>query len=199
MKILIATTNKGKRKEFISLLAPLSLPLVFPDDLGINIEVAETGTTYAENAILKAQALCAASGLVTLADDTGLEVAALGGRPGLHSARYAKGTASNDADRRAHLLNELAHYSRPWLARFMCVAALASPDGEIATFEGNVSGEIIPEERGDHGFGYDRIFNIPAAGKTMAELTLEEKNYFSHRAMAVTRAIPKLLDWLNSY
>ena len=195
MQVLIATTNKGKRKEFSSLLAELNFELVFPDEMGIRLEVAETGTTYTENALLKAQALCKASGLITLADDTGLEVDALGGRPGLYSARYSRETAKTDQDRRAHLLKELAGYPRPWMARFMCVAALAHPGGEIATFEGSVSGEIIPQERGEHGFGYDRIFYIPAAGKTMAELTLEEKNDFSHRAMAVNQSIPHILAW----
>jgi XTP/dITP diphosphohydrolase len=195
MQILIATTNKGKRKEFSSLLASESFQLVFPDDIGISLEVAETGSTYSENAILKAQTLCKASGLITLADDTGLEVNALGGRPGLYSARYAGETAKSDPARRAHLLQELAGHPRPWLARFVCVAALAHPGGEIATFEGSVSGEIIPEERGEHGFGYDRIFYIPAAGKTMAELTLAEKNDYSHRAMAVNLSIPQLLAW----
>lgn len=199
MQVLIATTNKGKRKEFISLLAGANLELIFPDEIGISLEVAETGSTYAENAFLKAQALCNASGLITLADDTGLEVIALGGRPGLHSARYAGETAKSDPDRRAHLLQELAGHPRPWLACFRCVVVLAHPSGEIATFDGSVSGEIIPQERGEHGFGYDRIFYIPAAGKTMAELTLEEKNDYSHRAMAVNLAIPQLLSWGLSY
>jgi XTP/dITP diphosphohydrolase len=198
MKVLIATTNTGKRKEFTSLLDGEYFDLVFPDDLGINLEVAETGSTYTENALLKARALCKASGLITLADDTGLEVDALNGRPGLYSARYARETAKSDQDRRAHLLQELASHPRPWTARFVCVAALAHPAGEIATFEGSVSGDIIPQERGDHGFGYDRIFYIPAAGKTMAELTLEEKNNFSHRAMAVNLSVPQLLAWGQS-
>ncbi len=195
MKVLIATTNKGKRKEFSSLLTSVNFELVFPDEIGISLEVAETGSTYTENALLKAHTLCKASGLITLADDTGLEVLALGSRPGLHSARYAAETAKSDPDRRAHLLQELASHPRPWLARFMCVVALAHPGGETATFEGSVSGEIIPQERGEHGFGYDRIFYIPAAQKTMAELTLDEKNDFSHRAMAVNLSIPHLLAW----
>lgn len=199
MQVLIATTNKGKRKEFFSLLTGVNLELVFPDEIGISLEVAETGSTYTENALLKAQSLCNASGLITLADDTGLEVNALGGRPGLHSARYAGETAKSDPDRRAHLLQELASHPRPWLARFRCVVALAHPSGEVATFDGSVSGEIISQERGEHGFGYDRIFYIPTAGKTMAELTLEEKNDFSHRAMAVNLAIPQLLAWSLSY
>ena len=194
MKVLIATTNKGTRKEFSSLLGRVDVELVFPEEIGIKLEVAETGNTYTENALLKAQTLCKASGLITMADDTGLEVVALRGRPGLYSARYAGETAKNDPDRRMHLLQELAGHPRPWLARFVCVVALAHPGGEIATFEGRVTGKIIPEERGEHGFGYDRIFFIPAAEKTMAE-----KNDFSHRAMAVNLSIPQLLEWLKSY
>ena len=197
MRVLIATTNKGKRKEFSSLLAGVNVELVFPDEVGISLEVAETGSTYTENAHLKAQALCKSSGLITLADDTGLEVDALGGRPGLYSARYAGETAKSDPDRRAHLLLELANHPRPWTARFVCVVALAHPGGETATFEGSVTGEIIPQERGEHGFGYDRIFYIPAAGKTTAELTLEEKNDFSHRSKAVKAALAELRQMID--
>ena len=108
MKLLIATTNAGKKREFISLLPGSNLQLIFPDELGIMMEVEETGNTYAENAILKAEALCKLSGLVTLADDTGLEVAALGGRPGLYSARYSRAVVNSDAGRRGELLKELA-------------------------------------------------------------------------------------------
>lgn len=197
MRVLIATTNKGKRKEFSSLLAGVNVELVFPNEVGISLEVAETGSTYTDNALLKSQTLCKASGLITLADDTGLEVDALGGRPGLYSARYAGETAKSDPDRRAHLLLELANHPQPWTARFVCVVALAHPGGETATFEGSVTGEIIPQERGEHGFGYDRIFYIPAAGKTMAELTLEEKNDFSHRAMAVKAALARLRQMID--
>lgn len=188
MKLLIATTNPGKKKEFTSLLHGIPFELKFPDDLGIQMDVEETGATYRENALLKAETLCRLSGLMTMADDTGLEVAALDGRPGLHSARYAREKVNTDAGRREHLLTELDKFPRPWNARFVCVVALARPGLETLTFGGHVAGEIIPEERGEYGFGYDRIFYIPSLGKTMAELDLNEKNIYSHRAIAVNQA-----------
>ncbi len=189
MQLLIATTNPGKKKEFISLLEGAGMDLTFPDILGIRMEVEETGESYAENAVLKADALCKFSGLPTLADDTGLEVAALGGRPGLYSARYSRAMVNTDAGRRAELLKELVQFPQPWLARFTCEAAIAIPGQPTRTFHGEVAGEIIRQERGDFGFGYDRIFFIPALGKTMAELELAEKNLYSHRALAVLKAL----------
>ena len=188
MQLLIATTNPGKKKEFTSLLQDIPLDLKFPDVLGIQMEVEETGSTYRENALLKAETLCRLSGMMTMADDTGLEVAALEGRPGLHSARYAREKVNTDAGRREHLLTELEKSPRPWTARFVCVVALARPGQETLTFDGYVAGEIIPEERGEYGFGYDRIFYIPSLGKTMAEFNLDEKNLYSHRAIAVNQA-----------
>jgi len=193
MQLLIATTNPGKKDEFISLLANSGIDLKFPDDLGIRMEVEETGKTYKENALLKAETLCRLSGLPTLADDTGLEVAVIKGRPGLYSARYARATVSSDAGRRSELLKELSAFPRPWLARFVCVVALVFPSEPSSCFDGEVVGEIIPEERGDFGFGYDRIFFVPQVNKTMAELNLVEKNTLSHRAIAVNQAIAFLL------
>ena len=188
MKLLIATTNSGKKRELISLLSGSNLQLIFPDELGIKMDVEETGSNYAENAILKAEALCKLSGLVTLADDTGLEVAALGGRPGLFSARYSRAVVNSDAGRRTELLKELAQFPQPWLARFVCVAAVAFPGEVTQTFDGEVAGEIIQQERGEYGFGYDRIFLVSGVRKTMAELNLSEKNLYSHRAIAVNKA-----------
>ena len=188
MKLLIATTNAGKKREFLSLLSDSNLMLVFPDELGIKMDVEETGVTYAENAILKAETLCNLSGLVTLADDTGLEVAALGGRPGLYSARYSRAVVNSDTGRRVELLKELDQFPQPWLAKFVCVTAVAFPGEGTQTFDGEVSGEIIREERGDFGFGYDRIFLVSGLAKTMAELNLDEKNLHSHRAIAVNQA-----------
>ncbi len=188
-KILIATTNPGKQTEILSLFEGQPFELVFPRDLGITTEVEETGSTYAENAILKAETLCRLSGLVTLADDTGLEVDALDGRPGLHSARYVPVKGATDADRRARLLLELAAKPSPWTARFVCVVAVCQPAGSTDCFEGEVRGEIITQESGEYGFGYDRIFWIPAAQRTLADLDLAEKNRVSHRALAVKQAI----------
>lgn len=193
MKLLIATNNKGKKKEIAALFEGVPVELCFPADLGIDQDVDETGFTYAENAILKAETLCKLSGLLTLADDTGLEVMALDGRPGLHSARYVPTPGATDADRRAKLLAELADKPRPWLARFVCTVAVANPDMPTRSFDGEVQGEVITRESGDYGFGYDRIFWIPQAGRTLADLPMPEKNLISHRAMAVKKAIEYLI------
>jgi len=191
---LLATTNSGKLREFFSLLSGLPIRLVTPVDVNLNLDVAETGSSYAENATIKALAYHSATGLTVLADDTGLEVEALDGAPGLRSARFSPLPGATDADRRMLLLGALVGKPRPWLARFQCAVAVAVPGHDIQVFHGSIEGEIIEEERGDHGFGYDRLFYIPVAGKTMAELDLAEKNNFSHRAVAVKKAILYLLQ-----
>lgn len=195
MKLLIATTNKGKCVELRDLLKQTPFEIVTPRDLGISLEVDENGDTYAANASLKATAFLKASGLITLADDTGLEVDALGGRPGVHSARYVEKPGATDAERRAKLLSELKGFKHPWTAHFHCTVAIAAPGKEIRLFDGNVFGEIVPEESGDFGFGYDRLFQIPAMGKTLAACTMEEKNLISHRALAVKASLPYLLSF----
>lgn len=187
-KILVATLNMGKLKEIQALLADLPIELITPADLNLDMVIEESGSSYAENARLKAVAFAQASGLISLADDSGLEVDALGGLPGLHSARFAPWSGASDADRRALLLERLQSKQRPWTARFRCVVALATPSGEVQYAEGICPGEIIPEERGENGFGYDPIFLIPELGKTMAELDMEEKNKLSHRGRAVRAA-----------
>lgn len=189
-KLLIATENQGKIHELQELLGGLGLELVMPRQLGLNLNVIEDGQTYEENAAKKARAFAAASGLISLADDSGLEVQALNGAPGLYSARYSPKPGATDADRRAYLLENLREQPRPWLAHFHATVAIATPDGELRFAEGNCYGEIIPEERGAGGFGYDPIFFIPNLGLTMAELGMEEKNRLSHRALAVQNAIP---------
>lgn len=194
---LLATTNSGKLRELFSLLSGLPIQLVTPMDMNLTFDVAETGSSYAENATLKAFSYHSATGLPVLADDTGLEVEALDGAPGLRSARFSPLPGATDADRRRLLLTTLAGKPRPWLARFQCAVAVAVTGHDIQVFHGSVVGEIIEEERGDHGFGYDRLFYIPVAGKTMAELDLEEKNCFSHRAVAVNRSIPYLLEMIK--
>ncbi len=189
-QLLIATTNKGKREEISDLLKALPCELVTPDDIHLNIEVEENGSTYQANARLKAQAYCQASQLPTLADDTGLEVAALGGQPGLYSARFSGSHNASDHDRRQLLLSRLKNHPRPWDARFVCAVVLAFPSGKIFSYEDSCAGEIIPEERGSQGFGYDPIFLFPQLRMTMAELSMEEKNRISHRAKAVQGIIP---------
>jgi XTP/dITP diphosphohydrolase len=193
--LLIATNNPGKMREIQALLEGLELELVTPGQVGIELEVTEDGDTYAENAAAKGAAYARAAQLTTLADDSGLEVDALGGLPGLHSARFVSRPGATDADRRQALLDHLRDKPRPWLARFRCLAAVVKPDGEMHISEGICPGEIIPEERGQNGFGYDPIFYLPELGKTMAELSMEEKNRLSHRAKAVRAATP----WLKNF
>jgi XTP/dITP diphosphohydrolase len=191
-KILIATNNKGKVKELQDLLKDTGLELVTPADINLNLEVEEDGTTYAENASKKAIAFAHASGLISLADDSGLEVDALDGAPGLYSARYHPKPGANDADRRAYMVENLRGKPHPWTAHFHATIAIAIPDQDVHIVEGNCYGEIIPEERGTGGFGYDPIFLFPELNKTMAELEMEEKNRLSHRAKAVMNALPFL-------
>jgi len=196
IKLLLATGNPGKAREFMALLQDIAIELVTLQGIGLKLEVKEVGKTYAENAALKALAYARASGLLTLGDDSGLEVEALGGAPGLYSARYVPLPAATDADRRAYLLGHLSGLSQPWQARFHCTVALATPTGEVHFAEGICPGEIITEERGSNGFGYDPIFLIPELGRTLAELSMGEKNQVSHRARAVKAALPALLSFL---
>jgi len=195
-KLLIATNNQGKQEEIRSLLSTINIKLVTPAELDLNLDVKESGYTYKENASIKATTFSRKSGLISLADDTGLEVDALEGNPGLFSARYSPLINATDADRRAYLLKQLLPHPQPWIARFFCVVAIATTAGHVYFSEGSCPGQIIPQERGKHGFGYDQIFLLPSIGKTMAELILEEKNQLSHRAIAVMKSIPTLLRLL---
>ena len=196
-QLLIASNNTGKILEITSILKDSQgfhqreFPhLLTPADLGLNLDIPEDGSTYLENAAIKARAFCEACRIPCLADDTGLEVEALSGEPGLHSARYSNKPGATDADRRAFLLEKLSGIPRPWLARFTCTVAIATPSGDLFFTDGDCSGEIIPDERGDQGFGYDAIFYLPGMARTMAELSLKEKNHISHRAAAVLKAVP---------
>lgn len=197
IRLLVATNNRGKLSEILSLLDGLSLEIITPKKLGITLDVTETGNTYEENASLKALAFAHASGLVALADDSGLEVDALHGLPGIHSARFSPLPKATDADRRTYLLDLLKDYPRPWNAHFHCTVAIATPEEEIYFTQGDCPGEIIPFERGTNGFGYDPIFLLPEVGLTMAELSMGEKNLLSHRARAIKAAIPILLNVLS--
>lgn len=194
MQLLIASSNKGKLIEIMDLLQDVPLEAILPADIGVVLEVEEDGSTYAENAAKKALTYCNVSGLITLADDSGLEVTALNGKPGLYSARFSGKPGATDADRRQFLLKQLAGHPFPWPAVFRSTVAIAVPGGMIYTVDGECRGEIIPEERGTGGFGYDPIFLVEGLGKTMAELTLEEKNRLSHRARAILAARPILLE-----
>jgi XTP/dITP diphosphohydrolase len=194
MRLLIASSNKGKLVEIMDLLQDVPLQAILPADMGVMLDIEENGATYAENAAKKALAYCSASGLVTLADDSGLEVEALGGKPGLYSARFSGKSGATDADRRKYLLEQLHGLPRPWPAAFRSTVVIALPDGRTFTMDGECRGEIIPEERGSNGFGYDPIFLVEGMDRTMAELSLEEKNRLSHRARAILAARPVLLE-----
>jgi XTP/dITP diphosphohydrolase len=191
-KLLIATNNKGKVKELRDLLKDTSVELVMPADINLDLDVIEDGHTYAENATKKALAFAQASNMISLADDSGLEVDALDGAPGLYSARYSPKPGASDADRRAYLLENLKDKPRPWTAHFHATIAIATTDQTVQLAEGNCYGEIVPEQRGTSGFGYDPIFLFPELGKTMAELEMEQKNRLSHRARAVVNVMPIL-------
>lgn len=198
IQLLIATNNAGKRRELQALLADLPLQLILPAEIGLDLHPSEEGQNYADNARHKAVTFARASGLLSLADDSGLEVDALDGAPGLHSARYHPRPGAGDAERRALLLENLRPHPRPWTARFRAVIALAEPNGETHLAEGICEGEIIPEERGENGFGYDPIFLLRNVGRTMAELSMEEKNRLSHRARAIQALRPTLLRYIEA-
>ena len=192
-KLLIATRNPGKMREYRHLLRDLPYQLVSLDDLGITEEVEETGRTFEENAHLKADTYAALGGLLTLSDDSGLEVDALSGEPGIHSARYGGDPSASDQDRVSLLLSRLADV--PWerrTARFRCVIALGDAVGQIPSLVGSVAGMIQYEPRGTEGFGYDPVFFLPSYGQTMAQLPLEEKNRISHRSDAARKAVAVL-------
>jgi len=193
-KLLLATNNKGKVAEIKALLGKTGLTLLTPAELGLVLEVPEDGLTYAENASKKAAAFSQASGLIALGDDSGLEVDALDGQPGLHSHRFSPNPGATDANRRKYLLEKLRGLPRPWTAHFHATVAVVLPSGEMQITTGQCNGVIIPEERGSNGFGYDPIFFIPEIGHTMAELGMDEKNRLSHRALAIQNAIPILKE-----
>jgi XTP/dITP diphosphohydrolase len=189
--ILIATRNKGKLREFQSLLMPLHTEILSLPDVSITEEFEESGQTFAENARLKAIACSRLTEFPVLADDSGLEVKALGGRPGIHSARYA-GPGASDADRIHKLLKELEATRSGPEARFVCALALAQDGAVLLESEGECRGVIITDPRGTNGFGYDPIFLFPKLNKTFAELDETEKNQYSHRAQAIAALLQKL-------
>jgi len=195
-KLLLASNNSGKLLEIKSLLKDLPIVLVTPSEMGIALQVSEDGFTYQENAEKKSIQYARKSGLVSLADDTGLEVDALGGKPGIHSARITTEIEATDSDRRNYLLELLKGYPPPWTGQFKCTVAIATPSEKTYFFEGTCNGEIIPQEKGRHGFGYDPIFFLPELNKTMAQLSLSEKNEISHRAAAIKAARTTILDLL---
>ena len=191
--LLIGSGNEGKQREWRALLAGLDVVLVVPQDLDpAPAEPAEEGATFAENAAHKARAYAAATGLRTIADDSGLEVDALHGAPGLRSRRFF-GDDATPAERNTRLLALLEDVEARG-ARFVCVAALADPDGRVELFDGEVRGEIAVAPRGEHGFGYDPVFVISGDGRTMAELSAAEKHDISHRGLAGAKVRARLAE-----
>jgi len=193
--LLLATSNLHKLEEFRAIFSDLPLRLLSLSDIQLVVDVEETGTTFAENAELKARTYAQMSQMLTLADDSGLEIDALGGAPGVLSARYL-GTETSYEERFRVILEKLQGLPLDQRsARFRCVIALAKPSGTIRMVEGVVEGVIADRPRGTHGFGYDPIFFLPELGKTFAELEPEYKNRISHRALAAQSARKLLEDW----
>lgn len=194
MKILLATQNLGKVRELQELLADEEFEVLSLQDVPDWQEVEETGDTFADNAALKAKAAVKHTGMIALADDSGLEVDALNGAPGVYSARFA-GEPKDDErnnDKLLQMLEDVSDENRT--ARFRCALVVVTPEGEEYLTEGTVEGRILRQRRGQEGFGYDPLFFVPDFGRTMAELTLVQKNKFSHRAQAFLKAIPILQD-----
>ncbi|MFN8454703.1 MAG: RdgB/HAM1 family non-canonical purine NTP pyrophosphatase [Anaerolineae bacterium] len=192
MKLLIATNNHHKIGELQEILADLPLILTTPSAEGLTLDPEETGLTFEENAIIKAEAFAAASGLLTLADDSGLEVDALGGEPGVYSARYGNTAKDDHPGRYQIVLDKLAALNVPWeqrTARFRCVMALATPERLLGTVEGKGEGLVAYEPKGSGGFGYDPIFFVPEFNQTLAQVPSAQKHSISHRGRAARAAV----------
>ena len=194
-KFVLATHNPGKLKEMSSILSRFGVEVVSPKELGITVDVEETGTTFAENAMLKAKTICAAAGLPAIADDSGLCVDALNGGPGVYSARYG-GEGLDDKGRYTLLLNSLRGQTTR-AAHFTCSIACAFPNGDTLTAEGQVQGTIAFAPMGEGGFGYDPVFFYPPLAKTFGQLTAEEKSAISHRGKALKDFSAKLATYLG--
>ena len=190
MKFVLATANQGKIREMQEILSEFDIEIVTRKDLGIEIDVEETGTTLRENALIKAKAICALSGLPAIADDSGLFVEALNGGPGVYSSTY--GGEELDALQRCSYLLIKMQNAEQRSAKFVCTIVCAFPDGTALTAEGECTGEIITKPRGSSGFGYDPVFLVNGSNRTMAELTPEDKNRVSHRGKAL-RAFTRML------
>jgi XTP/dITP diphosphohydrolase len=196
--LLLATTNRHKLKEYRAIFSDLPFTLLSLYDVHLDIHVEETGATFAENAALKARAYAQASGLLALADDSGLEIDALDGAPGVYSARFA-GSETSYEERFRLILERLRGLSMEQrTARFRCAIAIAEPSGYCRVVEGIIEGVIADSPRGEHGFGYDPIFLVPELGKTTAEVAPEQKNCISHRGRAAQKARVLLASWPES-
>lgn len=196
-EIIIATKNKGKAKDFEELLEPMGYKVLTLHDVAPHMDVEETGETFEKNATLKAETIAQELKKTVIADDSGLEIDALGGEPGIYSARYS-GEEKNDDSNIDKVLQKMVQVPEAEkTARFRCVLALAAPGEETITFEGTCEGMITDERKGENGFGYDPIFYVPALEKTMAEMEPSEKASVSHRGNAIRelgKAMPALSD-----
>ena len=195
MKVVLASKNKHKLVEIGQITKKFDMELVLESDLGVDIDVEETGTTFEENSFLKANAVMQATGLPALADDSGIAVDALNGEPGIYSARYGFDDTLDDAGRVQLLLKNMENVpDGQRQAKFVCVITLVTPDGKTIQARGEVHGEVLREVRGEGGFGYDPIFYYPPFGKTLAQVAPEEKNQVSHRAKALQVFYEKLKE-----
>lgn len=199
MELVLASNNAGKRREIAALLEPLGVRVRTAAELGFREEIEETGDTFEANARLKACAVASALGLPTLADDSGLEVAALDGAPGVYSARYA-GPQCSDADNNAKLLAALADVpDERRQAAFVCVMVCCLPDGRVLTSQGRLEGLIRRTPQGCNGFGYDPLFALPGRGLTTAQLSTEDKNAISHRGQALRAMVSQIAGFLATW
>lgn len=198
-KLLVATHNQGKLQNFADMLQDLAIEWLSLDDVGVVQDVEETGSTFRENSVLKARTYAAETGLLTLADDSGLEVDALAGAPGVYTARYG-GAGLTAVQRYQKLLNDLKNIpDAQRTARFRCVIVLAAPDGTIlGESEGVCEGRIAQKPAGDHGFGYDPVFFLPQFNQTMAQIPPSQKHKVSHRGQAMRAIVPRLRELLQS-
>ena len=193
MKVVLASNNANKLREMKAILAPLGWDILSQKEAGVHVEPEENGTTFEENSFIKAQAVMEAAGLPAIADDSGVAVDALGGEPGVYSARYGGDACEDDKARNRLLVKNMeAVPEGKRTGRFVSVITMVSPDGSKVVARGELLGEILREEKGDGGFGYDPLFYIPSEGCTMAELTAERKNEISHRAVALQKFVAQL-------
>ena len=196
MRLILASNNKNKLREFKQLVEGMDIELLSQSEVGLQLDVEETGTTFEENAYLKAKAVTDVLGCAAVADDSGLVVDALGGEPGVYSARYGPGHDASDSDRYNYLLDKLGD-EKNRSARFVCCICCTMPDGTVLRARGECEGEIMHGPKGDGGFGYDPVFKPDAVERGMAELTPDEKNAISHRGKALRAFAEELKRYYN--
>ena len=197
MKLILASNNQNKLREFKELVAGMDIELISQREAGCDFEVEETGTSFEENAFLKAKAVTEHTGIAAIADDSGLMVDALNGEPGIYSARYGSGHDASDSDRYNYLLSRLKGVEDR-RARFVCCICCTFPNGDLLSSRGECEGEILEAPKGNGGFGYDPVFHPLCVDKGMAELTDEEKNAISHRGKALREFVIKLDEYLRA-